>query len=302
MRTWLPCLILALVSTRAYAKDTIVVVLDASGSMNEKVHVGAGGSVTQMELVKQALRRVVPEIKGDVNFGMVVFSAGNLKDDWVYPTGRIVREQAVKAIDAPEPDAGTPLGDYIKIGADELLSRRAKSGNSGRYSLVVVTDGENTQGADPVAYVNEAKRKGLVVHVIGVNMTSEHSLAKAVAANPTPGTYQNAADATSLSEALTRVTAEAPLTQTGSVDPLLFEVTAPLPDKVAAAMVKTLAYYNNQPLGTPDPVTSIDEDGNVVQAQAEVPTWGWFVAGLFVAALMGASGVVLAVLLFIFRE
>jgi hypothetical protein len=262
-KIWILALLL-LMGGRASATDTLVVVIDASGSMNDQKI--KNSRMTRMEAVKQALKKTLVKLPPNTDLGILVFSASGINpgtpEEWIYPIGKPIADKVVAAISRVEPHGGTPLGDYIKIGADRLLDRRGKSGNSGRFRLLVVTDGENNEGASPEPMVADAKRKGIEIDLIGAALDggAEHSLARLVTGLPTPGSYQNAENADSLAETVANMIKEAPMTSSGGIDPILFEEIAPLPEGVASVMVKTLAHYNNTPLGEPDPVFTITQD------------------------------------------
>jgi len=60
-------------------------------------------------------------------------------------SGQRQKEKALelkKAIDPISHGGRTPLGQYMKIGADALLAKKEKQHNYGSYRLLVVTDGE----------------------------------------------------------------------------------------------------------------------------------------------------------------
>lgn len=293
-RSTFGAVVLALsLGTIVAANDTYVVVLDASGSMEDSITVlrnGKTGSMSRMEAAKEALNRTLPQMHGDISLGIVVFSAGNVDDDWIYPIGSVVREKVIAAIDKPSPSRGTPLGDYIKIGGDKLLEKRAKSGNSGRYHLIVVTDGENTEGHDPESYLLDAKKKGIEVSLIGVGMSAEHSLAKLVTSMPTPGTYQSAADTNALIEAVRAATKEAPVSGSGEIDPLIFEEISPLPDKAAATMLAAVSTYDNSPIG---------ETPASVAAAGTTETANGAFGGFFILLLALVCGVIFVVVVMI---
>src|SRR5688572_14682498 len=118
------------------AHDNVVIVLDASGSMNGAL---PGSKLNKMAAAKVALKEVLKKIPQSTRLGLLVFSARNLQDDWVYPLGPRNDAELFKAIDLPLPGRGTPLGQYIKIGADRLLEERAKQFGYGTFRLLVVT-------------------------------------------------------------------------------------------------------------------------------------------------------------------
>ena len=118
--------------------NNVVIVLDASGSMNDVMR---GTTVQKMKAAKSALIKVIDQIPENTNVGLLVFGSSNVQDDWVYPLGPINREMLETAIQLPMPEGRTPLGAYIKKGADRLLDQRKKQFGYGTYRLLVVTDG-----------------------------------------------------------------------------------------------------------------------------------------------------------------
>src|SRR5690606_31118262 len=73
---------------------------------------------------------------------------------------------------------GTPLGQFIKIGADRLLQVMEKQHGYGSYKLLIVTDGEATDGGLMNRYTPDVVSRGITVDVIGVGMDRDHSLKK----------------------------------------------------------------------------------------------------------------------------
>src|SRR5262245_20129987 len=102
-------------------QDNIVVVLDASGSMKKQMQ---KVNKSRMDAAKEAVVAVTKDLPFTTNVGLLLFSSGNLKNDWAYPLKPVDQEALAKAINAPQPKLGTPLGAYLKKGADTLLKQR----------------------------------------------------------------------------------------------------------------------------------------------------------------------------------
>lgn len=258
-----------LVAPPGRAADYTVVVLDASTSMST-----AMGGGTRMEVAKRALSRALSGRKG--NLGILVFQDG-LADPWVYPLGPIDEDGVSRAIRLPFPDGGTPLGDYMKIGADALLRTRAANHNLGAYKLIVATDGEADNRDQVDRFNQDIRSRGIEVAVIGVGMDADHSLATRV------DFYQNAADEASLTRALRHVLAETP----DSGDKASDFVEGELDPRVARAAFEELSTFRNQPIGESPPV--------VAAAPGPVPTpagvWAWNLVVLFTGGLAIFFGV-----------
>jgi hypothetical protein len=217
-----------------------LIVLDASGSMNGAL---AGSKLNKMAAAKVALKEVLKSIPQSTRIGLLVFSARNLQDDWAYPLGPRNDAELSKAIDLPMPGRGTPLGQYIKIGADRLLEERAKQFGYGTFRLLIVTDGEAEDRALVERYTPDVIARGITVDVIGVAMASNHTLAQRV------HSYRAANDPASLRRALSEVFAEVGSSRTDKTDEEVFAVLAPIPTEVATVAIQALSGTDNRPIG-----------------------------------------------------
>lgn len=219
--------------------DNVVIVLDASGSMDERM-----GSVKKIDAAKTALKGVIKEATSQTQIGLVVFSASNLKNEWVYPLGPRDDAKLKQAIDLPRPGGNTPLAAYIKKGADRLLLEREKQFGYGSYRLLIVTDGEanvQTNLVDP--YTFDVMSRGITVDVIGVNMAQKHTLATKV------HSYRLADNPDSLKRAIEAVFAEVGGVSDDKAGADDFQVIAPLPSEMASAIIKSLSASGNHPIG-----------------------------------------------------
>jgi hypothetical protein len=175
--------------------DNVVMVVDASGSMGVPM---ANTGRDRMSVAKDALKQVLGQIPDTTHVGILVFPTGN----WVYPLGPRKESMLTGAIDSIQSGGGTPLGDYMKRGADALLEARKKQFGSGTYRLVVVTDGEADDHQKVELFTPDIISQGITIDVIGVEMASRHTLAAMV------HSYHSADDPESLKKAITEVFAE----------------------------------------------------------------------------------------------
>ena len=179
-------------SASEFDYNNVVIVLDASGSMKEKMR---GTSMKKMDAAKVALQEVLKQVPMDTHLGLLVFSSSNLADDWVYPLGPRDDVMLRKAISLPQAGGRTPLGAYIKKGADRLLDERGRQHGYGSYRLLIVTDGEAQDRNLVDRYVPEVIGRGITIDVIGVDMKTTHTLATRV------HSYRSADDPASLKKA-----------------------------------------------------------------------------------------------------
>ena len=223
--------------------DNVVVVVDASGSMGAPM----GGS-TRMSVAKEALKQVLEQIPDTTHVGILVFPRGN----WVYPLGPRKESMLAGAIDSIQSGGGTPLGDYMKRGADALLEARKKQFGYGTYRLLVVTDGEAGDARQVEAYTPDIISRGITIDCIGVEMASRHTLATKV------HSYRNANDPESLKQAILEVFAEVASGDAGQTGEDAFELIADLPEATASAMLKSLSTSGNQPIGEAPSMRSVE--------------------------------------------
>lgn len=268
-------LIFAVLASQAFAGQNVVVVLDDSGSMAERMR--SDRSMTKMIAAKAGLRTVLNKLPPDAKVGILCLNSG-----WVYPLSLVDNETITAAIDSVQQGGGTPLGKNLKIGADALLELRKKE-HYGTYRLLVVTDGEAQDGNLIDKYLPDVLAKGITVDVIGVDMAENHSLATKV------HTYRKADDPASLEAAVAEIFAEtAPANDSDESD---FEIIAAIPIEVATAALQTLSEGNDSPIGVnPPPIgeVELDDNGNVVP-QKEAGggiSWGWVIGIIVIVVLI----------------
>ena len=212
--------------------DNIVVILDASGSMKDKFR--ADMTKSKMDAAKAALQGVLAKVPDGTNIGLLVFSGNNIRDAWVYPLGPKDTAKLLAAINLPQPGGGTPLGTYIRIGANRLLEQREKQYNYGTYRLLVVTDGEAQDPEKVAQYTPEILNRQIRVDVIGVDMKTDHMLAKEV------DSYRKADNPGELVAAVSQILAETTATTTDADGEDAFEYIAPLSSEIAEDLIARL--------------------------------------------------------------
>ena len=291
--TALLCLLLS--TSVASGGENVVVVLDDSGSMSDRMR--GDRSLRKMEAAKRALLTVLRELPADAQVGIVLLNGREGAGHWAYPLGPVDTEMLVPRIQRISPNGITPLGERLKTGADAILALRAKQ-HYGSFRLLVVTDGEANDEELVEAYLPDILSRGIWVDVIGVDMAADHSLATKV------HTYRKADDPNSLEQAIAEVFAES--TDAGSdADESDFELIAAIPSELAAAALKALSTSSNHPIGEkPTPVVdasgaiAVDGDARpVYQQPAPGPSTvatpsacaGFVSCGMFVGILVVAG-------------
>ena len=266
--TIISCLFLT--SITVAAPLNVVVVFDGSGSMGEKFR--SNRSITKMEAARKALSQILSDLPTDSHIGIVVFS-GRF-NGWIYKLGPLDKKKLSEAIDGVTEGGGTPLGKYMKEGANALLELRAKQ-KSGIYKLVIVTDGESDDNVDtPLTGQYGILSKGLKVEVIGVDMKGGHTLATKVP-------YRSADSPEELKTAVQAVLAESPGTDGHSED---YDIIASLDPQVAMAALQAISEFDNTPIGEKP---SSNKKSSSIKINSD-SSWGmgWICAGGAIVALV----------------
>lgn len=215
----------------------LVVVFDGSGSMGDRFS-KSNDRGTKMQAAKKALVQILNQLPANTNLGIVVFSSND--NGWLVKLGPIDKTSLTQKINNVREGGGTPLGRYMKDGANALLELRAKQ-KSGVYKLLVVTDGESSDDAEtPLTGKYGILSKGLRVEAIGVDMSNKHSLATKVP-------YRSAENAEQLTSAVKAILAESTGKNDHSED---YDLIAPLPPEVAMAALTALCEVDNEPVGS----------------------------------------------------
>jgi len=248
-------ILLAAPATAQEAHDCVVIVLDASGSMNDMM---PNTGESKMEVAKDAIEAVITDVDQETYVGLLVFSGSYKSGDWLHPLGPRNDPAMFETLRLVQPDGGTPLGTYIKKGADALLDKRDEQLGYGSYRLLVVTDGEADAGRERSRveeYTPEVLARGITLDAIGVHMDRNHTLATH------SHSYATADNPKQLTRAIEKVFAEVSAqTDDGTTDDA-FAVLAPLPDELAMAMLEALCESGNHPIGEapPDPTAPADD-------------------------------------------
>ena len=137
------------------------VLIDVSGSMKERVRGESGAKIevarrAAIDLVEQFARYATDHPKETVRLSVSEFSSRDGEPDVreVVSMGAPDLARARAAIERMKPDGGTPIGTAI-IEAKRALDATGLA----RRHLLVVTDGENTDGASPQAVVAAIGRR-----------------------------------------------------------------------------------------------------------------------------------------------
>ena len=130
------------------------IVIDVSGSMDEKVEGKDGREERKIEIARRAARDLVEQFaryaddhrQDQVLLGIYEFSERKNREDCrpVIPMAPPDRSRADQALAALRADGGTPIGNAMIFAKHELDATGLT-----RKHLLLVTDGENTEGFNP---------------------------------------------------------------------------------------------------------------------------------------------------------
>ena len=193
-------LMLFVVGTLVSASSTILV-LDASGSMDDTVS-GTGGQ-KKIEIAKEAGNTFLNNVRSGDEVALIVFY--DCSDIQTLVTFTTDTQQIRTAMAGVQPDSSTPIARAIDYAANYAVT----SGRSGA-GLIMLTDGEETcdsQSTAVAAAQNATSYGGIkIINVVGLgigNTTSAQTNLQAIATAGS-GKYYSADDANQLSSSLTQ--------------------------------------------------------------------------------------------------
>ncbi len=148
----------------------ILIIIDSSYSMKEKL----AGGVEKMEAAKQVLQNALARIPSDVNLGLRVFGQGFMNDPYydcqqsalLVPIGKGNRRSIIERVRQLHPFGLTPLAYSLQ------QAERDFRGTEGTKHIILITDGAETCGGNPCAFVARLNQIGIKmrVDVVGLSM------------------------------------------------------------------------------------------------------------------------------------
>ena len=158
----------AAVSAAQTESTSVLLILDASGSMNRV----DGSGTPLIDGAKAALREIVHRLPPDANVGLRVYGhrtsnedpiAGCVDTELVVPVGPIDRAELNAAIDSFEAGGFTPIGLSLEEAAGDLA-------NAGSGTIILVSDGVDTCAPpDPCQVAERLAAEGFAtqIHTVG---------------------------------------------------------------------------------------------------------------------------------------
>ncbi|MFP4476816.1 MAG: vWA domain-containing protein [Desulfatibacillaceae bacterium] len=182
-------------------RQNFMAVLDMSGSMGESECSGSYG--TKAAAARAALSAWLEGVPREANVGLVVFSGNTV--ELKVPLGVDNRDMLRQAVNATYPGGGTPLRTSMAMAYKELERRARHQNGYGDYRLVVITDGQHSEGENPRSVVDGIlgnPANPVQIYTIGF------CVANSALNQPGRVVYQSANNPEELRQGLDRVLAE----------------------------------------------------------------------------------------------
>lgn len=197
----------------AEERSSILLILDASGSMNRKDPSGE----TRLEAAKKALNNTIDSLPPNVDVGLRVYGA-TVKDkndadpskqacqdsQLIHPIEELDRAKLKEAVNGFKAVGQTPISHALVEGAKDL-------GDEGNRHIILVSDGEENCVPDPCKEVEAIAGSGITLRIdaVGFAVNDKARNQLSCIADLTDGSYYDAKDADQLDSTLRRLSARA---------------------------------------------------------------------------------------------
>lgn len=207
LTVFLSTFLVSLARTQSNSSTNLILILDASGSMWQKVE-----GEFKIVVARKVLKDLLGELPADSKVGLIAYGHRKKADcadiETIVPLAALDKAALGQKIDAIDPKGKTPITDAVKAAFESVRSKEEET------TIIVVSDGLETCGGAPCEAVEEAKKAGIkfVMHVIGFDLGKENVSELECAAQAGGGLYLSANNAAELFDALkkTAVTPEVP--------------------------------------------------------------------------------------------
>jgi len=194
-----PGLITAAVNAASPTGTVVEIILDASGSMLQRI-----GSQRRIDIAKQSLTKLTATaLPAGTPFALRVFGreVDSCQTDLDIPVAPLNAAAVATRINALESrnNAKTPIGASLEKVIDDL------AGVKGERLVILLTDGEETCGGDPAAAIEKLKRAGISTRVNIVGFAIDDAKLESTFrlwSDAGNGSYFNARDAAGLAAAM----------------------------------------------------------------------------------------------------
>lgn len=203
-------LALFLFSSQIHAASRTEIILDVSGSMNKML-----GSEKRIEAARKSIATALAGIPDDAVVSLRLYShrisprdkAASCKDtELVVPFGPVNKPLIQTIVNTVQPLGETPIAYSLEQAANDFGAAQDE-----QAVIILVSDGEESCGGDPVATAKALVARGFKVkiHTIGIDVDAVARGQLEGISNATGGMYKDARDATSLANSLQELTRDA---------------------------------------------------------------------------------------------
>jgi hypothetical protein len=174
-----------------------LIVLDRSGSMKSSVGMQSKWSVAQ-----SAVRSMTSQLDQQLAFGLMTFSGdGNCAAGRMKVNPQLGASAQVNvALGGVYPSGNTPIASSLRA-AHPLLSA-SRNANGVPHYVILITDGQETCGGNPVDSAQRLAADGIKTYVVGFGMGVNPASLQAMAQVGGTGRYYQADNPTQLNTAL----------------------------------------------------------------------------------------------------
>ncbi|MGY6553052.1 MAG: vWA domain-containing protein [Wenzhouxiangella sp.] len=189
---------LVLAISPVLARENVILVLDASGSMWGQIE-----GRSKVEIARDAVSQLLDEWNPEHHLGLIAYGHNRRGDcadiELLVPPGPLDAAAFRRTVNGLNARGMTPLSAAVRQAAETLKSSEQKA------TVILVSDGEENCGLDPCAIGAELAAEGIdfTAHVVGFDLgdAAREAGLRCLAEN-TGGLYFSAADAASLNQAL----------------------------------------------------------------------------------------------------
>lgn len=183
--------------------EDVEVDLKNAGAKNYYIIFDGSGSMAgeKIEIAKKAFVRFIKSIPDKSNIGLTSFDANGFHER--APLGS-PKNKIIEEVNKIRAGGNTPLGGCIEIAYQKLGLQAKKQMGYGEYTLIILTDGQATDGSKMGEAVDLIlKETPIAIHTIGLKIGTGHALNQ-------PGRiyYKAAENSEELSKGLESVLAE----------------------------------------------------------------------------------------------
>ncbi|HPJ35514.1 MAG TPA: VWA domain-containing protein [Spirochaetota bacterium] len=157
-------------------KEDVEVDLKNTGTRNYYIIFDGSGSMAgeKLKIAKKAFIKFIKSIPEKSNIGLVAFDAGGFFER--APLGSD-RKKIIDEVTKLKAGGKTPLGGCIEIAYNKLGLQAKKQMGYGEYSLIILTDGQATDG-NKMKYAVDLilEDTPIAIHTIGLKIGAGHAL------------------------------------------------------------------------------------------------------------------------------